>query len=157
MLMKIVIALVVLVLLGVGFFKFRAMTSVDKSVAGGIVEEQLAPCPGTPNCVSSQTQVAEKQVAPFKVSAGSNGPESWQKLVAVIEKTKGAQIESNNGSYLHATFKTPLMGYIDDLELLADFDQQEIHVRSASRVGHSDMGANRKRVEALRAAYQSQY
>jgi len=51
---------------------------------------------------------------------------------------------------LHATYKTPLVGYTDDLELLLDEDSGVLHIRSASRIGRSDLGANRKRIEALR-------
>ncbi len=81
--------------------------------------------------------VAEAQAAMQQVVAGYEG--------------EAADVVKAEGSYMHITFTTSLMKYVDDLELLI-VPGEKIHVRSASRVGHSDMGANRKRVEAVRAA-----
>lgn len=74
---------------------------------------------------------------------------SWHNAKkAIIEN--GGVIVTERESYLHAQFVTSLMRYIDDVELRMDKNKQVIHIRSASRVGHSDMGANRARVEMIR-------
>ena len=63
----------------------------------------------------------------------------------------GGQIEQDTGAYLWAAFRSKGYRFVDDLECRMDIDSKVIHVRSASRVGHSDLGVNRKRVEALRS------
>ena len=68
----------------------------------------------------------------------------------------GAQIISEQGNYLYAEFTTRLMGFVDDVEFLADPATGIVQVRSASRLGKSDLGVNRKRIEAIRLAVQAQ-
>ena len=58
-------------------------------------------------------------------------------------------VESSDG-YLYAEFTSRLMRYVDDVEFLEDSTAGVIHVRSASRLGYSDLGANRKRIENIR-------
>ena len=79
-----------------------------------------------------------------------DGPaaENWSQIVRVVTEL-GGTVQTDTGSYLHATFVSRIFRFVDDLELRAD--GETIHVRSASRVGYSDLGVNRKRVEALRA------
>ncbi|MEA3193429.1 MAG: hypothetical protein QOD26_1762, partial [Betaproteobacteria bacterium] len=55
-----------------------------------------------------------------------------------------------DGNYLYAEYKSALLGYVDDVELLLDEKAALVHVRSASRLGRSDFGVNRKRIEELR-------
>ncbi len=74
---------------------------------------------------------------------------AWQKLKQVIQAQGGKLVEDKE-DYLHATFTSTLFRFIDDLELSLDENNKLIHIRSASRVGHSDLGQNRKRVERLR-------
>jgi uncharacterized protein (DUF1499 family) len=64
-----------------------------------------------------------------------------------------AEIIQADGNYVYAEFTTALMGFVDDVEFFLDESAGVIHVRSASRLGESDLGVNRKRVEAIRAAF----
>ena len=75
--------------------------------------------------------------------------DSWAKLPDLIDRS-GARLVDVREDYIAAEFSSKLMGYVDDVEFRKTEDA--VHVRSASRVGHSDMGVNRKRVETLRAA-----
>jgi uncharacterized protein (DUF1499 family) len=68
----------------------------------------------------------------------------------------GGRIQVENADYLAATFTSTVFRFVDDLELRIDRDQKTIHLRSASRVGRSDLGANRKRVEHLKNSFHSQ-
>ena len=103
----------------------------------------LSPCPSSPNCVSSEAGTPESHAIPaLPLSA-------WAALPGVI-KAEGGDIVVTGDAYIAATFRTSLFGFVDDVEFRLAEDA--VHVRSASRVGHSDMGANAKRVEALRAA-----
>jgi len=77
-------------------------------------------------------------------------------IKAVIEGQSRTQIVSVSDDYLHAEFTSAIFRFVDDVECLIDAANQTIHIRSASRVGYWDLGANRRRVERLRgllAAY----
>lgn len=110
----------------------------------GVKDGKLAPCPNSPNCVSSQSQDAQSQIAPLP-------PVAIAELKKIIEGMERTKIIEENDSYLYAEFTSKLMGYVDDVEFYLDRGQNVIHVRSASRLGKSDLGVNRKRVEEIRA------
>jgi len=76
----------------------------------------------------------------------------WSALVASLQVLERVAIVVEKPGYLHAEFTSRLMGYVDDVEFLLDEKAALIQVRSASRLGSSDFGVNRKRVEAIRAA-----
>ncbi|MDQ6992404.1 MAG: DUF1499 domain-containing protein [Mariprofundus sp.] len=121
-----------------------AISSQKSSDHLGLHDGVLQRCPDSPNCVCSElhSQGSEMHaIAPIKST-------DWQRLVAVIED-KGGVIEQQDGHYLHATFSTPLFHFVDDLELRNDANMGVIHFRSASRVGHSDFGVNRKRIVSI--------
>ncbi len=136
-----VIALVALVLLGIGAFAFLGMQSRG-GAALGLEDGRLAACPSSPNCVSSEAETPEdKRVAPLPLT-------SWANLPGVLTEM-GGEVTVQEEAYLAAEFSSSLFGFVDDVEFrLTDTD---VHVRSASRVGHSDAGVNLARVEALRA------
>lgn len=111
---------------------------------------RLAPCPSSPNCVSS-FEDGEKGVEPFDFE----GPpeEAMARLADRVGGMDGASIITREDVYLHVEFRTPLLGFVDDVEFLLDVDSRSIHVRSASRRGYSDFGVNRERVEAIRSTF----
>lgn len=115
----------------------------------GRVEGRLRQCPDSPNCVCSEGETGEHAIEPLRFTGP---PEAgWSRLIAVIEAISNARIMTRENDYLRVEFVTPLMRYVDDVEFR--LTPTEIHVRSASRVGRSDLGANRQRVEALRIAF----
>lgn len=118
---------------------------------------QLRPCPDRPNCVCSQ-QVREQGIASdphhihpltFEGSASA----AWKRLQAVIAARDDATVRTLQGRYLHVEFRSRWMGFVDDLECLLDAEQSVIHLRSAARLGYSDFGVNRARLEDLREAF----
>ena len=139
--MKIVIVvIVVLVLLVVGGLFFLGQQSRSGS-APGLTDGRLAACPSSPNCVSSEAgSPAEQRVELFPADA-------WQQIPAAIADL-GGSITQQESDYISAEFTSNIFRFTDDVEFRRAEDA--VHVRSASRVGHSDMGANRARVEALR-------
>jgi len=151
--MRIVWLIIAVVLVYVGLRAAVTYFSTE-SVAHGPVDRegkrQLADCPDTPNCQGSQSSRTEQLLSPFSFT--SPPEDVIRQLATLVSQQAGARIVTQNDEYLHATFKTALMGYIDDLEFLLDEPGGVVHVRSASRLGKSDLGANRKRIEALRAA-----
>ncbi len=65
----------------------------------------------------------------------------------------GGKIEEEHDGYLWATFASRLFRFVDDVEFRMVSIDGIIHVRSASRVGYSDLGVNRRRVERLRTLF----
>jgi uncharacterized protein (DUF1499 family) len=113
----------------------------------GVKDGKLASCPGSPNCVNSQSQDAQSKIAPLPSIAIAD-------LRKVIENMERTTIIEQSDRYLYAEFKSKLMGYVDDVEFYLEPNENVIHVRSASRLGKSDLGVNRKRVEEIRAKLQ---
>ena len=115
----------------------------------GVHDGKLASCPNTPNCVSSQSPNAEHGIEPLTYT--STTAEAIAALKAVIQDMKKTKIITENKNYLYAQFTSALMGFVDDVEFYLDEAAKVIHVRSASRLGQSDLGVNRKRIETIRA------
>lgn len=115
----------------------------------GVRDGMLAPSPSTPNCVSSQATDEGHHVPPLSFSGDSHA--AIQRLKAIVDAMTRTRVIDSRGDYLYAEFSTPLMGFVDDVEFYCD--GKVIHVRSASRLGYSDLGVNRKRVEAIRKAF----
>jgi uncharacterized protein (DUF1499 family) len=118
----------------------------------GLHDGRLAPCPGTPNCVGSEYPDSPEWIAPLDFT--DTPPEAWARLQARIQ-AQGGQIETLTDTYLWATYRSRLLRFIDDVEFRLDSEARHIQVRSASRLGYSDLGVNRERIEALRGAFAS--
>ena len=110
----------------------------------GVKDGKLSACPGTPNCVSSQSNDAQSQIEPLPMV-------SMDEIKKVLQGMERATIVEETDKYLYAEFKSKLMGYVDDVEFYLDSDANVVQVRSASRLGKSDLGVNRKRVEEIRS------
>jgi len=112
----------------------------QKGTPKGLVNGRLYKTPSSPNAVSSEEDTQpEKLVAPLKASLAD---------VAVAIEATGGTITSRTDGYLSATYMSRLFKFIDDVEVRAAEDGL-CHIRSASRVGYSDRGVNRKRVELI--------
>ncbi|QDT64354.1 DUF1499 domain-containing protein [Calycomorphotria hydatis] len=110
---------------------------------------KLRACPSSPNCVCSQVAVEDSHyVAPLLVQGEAETIQT--RLKEALAKMPRTKITEETDRYLHVKFTTALMRYVDDVEFLIEPEAGLIHVRSASRLGYSDLGANRKRVEELR-------
>ena len=123
----------------------------------GVHEGRLKPPSNTDNSVTSQAglypdhpQRAYADIAPLPLRG--DGPATMEKLKAVVAAMEGARIVRSEPGYLYAQYTTRLMKFVDDVEFWFDAEAGVIQVRSASRLGKGDMGLNRKRVEAVRAA-----
>lgn len=106
----------------------------------------LPDCGVLPNCVTSEFDGGGKTVAPLQATA-----QQWQQLKQWIASRRDWTITSDTGDFLQAVVKTPLMRFRDDVQLRFIEDTGVIHVRSSSRLGISDMGTNRRRVDMLRS------
>lgn len=117
----------------------------------GVNDGKLAPCPSSPNCVSSQSADTLHQIEPLTYN--TSAAEAIADLKKVIQSQERTTIISESPNYIYAEFKSKIMGYVDDVEFYLDEAAKVIHVRSASRLGQSDLGVNRKRIETIRAAF----
>ncbi|MFO8038585.1 MAG: DUF1499 domain-containing protein [Sodalinema sp.] len=117
----------------------------------GVTSGELAPCPSSPNCVSSQSSDLEHKTAPLPIQESPN--QAIQRLQEILEAQDNAEIITAEPDYLYAEFTSNIMGFVDDVEFWADTDENVIQVRSASRLGESDLGVNRQRVESIRAKF----
>ena len=109
----------------------------------GYNNDKLATCPDSPNCVSSFESRESHLIAPIKSSLAE--------IEKVLLGLPEANIIQTADNYLYVEFTSKIMGYVDDVEFLFDPDEGVVQVRSASRLGHSDLGVNRKRIESIRA------
>jgi uncharacterized protein (DUF1499 family) len=107
--------------------------------------QSLPDCGPRPNCVHSETGRGKQAIDPISADR-----EQWQQLKAWIAEQANWSISVDEPDFVQAVVKTPLMRFRDDVQLRFLPDANLIHVRSSSRLGYSDLGANRKRVEALR-------
>jgi len=116
-----------------------------------IINGKLPICGSSPNCVSSQAEIHDKHhyISPFEIKG--NPRQAWAELKKAILKQPRMVITHETHISLHAEATSLVFRFVDDINVLLDADAELIHIRSASRVGHSDFGVNRKRIEALRA------
>ena len=121
--------------------------STDKQAPG----RELPPCPGSPNCVSSQEPTGARHVEPFTYQGTQ--AEARARLIAVLHAIPRAKIVTADENFLHVEFRSAVFGFVDDVDILFDDGNKVIHVRSASRVGYYDFGVNRRRVEELRKRF----
>jgi uncharacterized protein (DUF1499 family) len=113
----------------------------------GINNNQLTPCPDSPNCVSSQAASDRHFIEPFTYQGDKTA--AIDKLKSKIASMGQLTLVQESDGYLRYECTSKIMGFVDDLEFFFTEDAL-IHVRSASRLGYSDFGVNRKRVEAIR-------
>ena len=110
----------------------------------------LPPCGSLPNCVNSESGEGNQAIAPIVASAPQ-----WRALKTWLRSQDNWTITRDEANFLQAVATTPLMRFRDDVQLRFDEAAGLIHVRSSSRLGIGDMGANRARMEGLRARVES--
>ena len=121
----------------------------------GVHDGKLKPPSKTPNSVSSQAslypdhpQRTYAEIAPLPLRGDANA--TLDRIASIIESMEGGKIIKREPGYIYAQFTTRLMKYVDDAEFWYDPSTEVIQVRSASRLGSSDLGVNRKRIETIR-------
>lgn len=131
------------ILIITSFISFRFVSLGEQSqkmqVKLGVTNNLLLPCKSKLNCLSTSDKDTEFTPKNFQ--------DSPIKKIALILKGEGLQIKEENNNYLYALAKSSLFGFIDDVEFF--YDGEKLHYRSASRVGKSDLGANKKRIENI--------
>jgi len=113
----------------------------------GIVNGKLHPCPKSPNCVSTQAIDEKQKMEPINYSGSLEDAKT--KIISIINSLKRSKIITNEDNYIHIEFRTATFRFVDDVEFLFDDKEKVIHFRSRARMGYSDMGVNRKRMEKI--------
>jgi uncharacterized protein (DUF1499 family) len=129
-------------------FYIIVMTLSTAPQANPVSEKKLAPCPNSPNCVSSQATDFGHFIAPFKIISNVEG--AWEALKKALISQGRTVITNETEHTFHAQAASLVFRFVDDIDVILDVDAKLIHIRSASRIGYGDFGVNRKRVEMLR-------
>ncbi len=114
----------------------------------GVRYGQLTACPNTPNCVSSQSSDRRHYVPPIEYSGSVDNVKA--RLLEALDRSGKVSFLANSADYIRCEFHTRFANFVDDVECYLPGDANTIHIRSASRVGKYDFGANRRRVERIR-------
>ena len=135
---------------------FLSLTSLiifpEQTLALGITDNHLTSCPTSPNCVVSQNGDEKHAIEaiPYHVDR-DKAKETLLKVLTVVPRT---EVVEETDNYIHALSKSRIFKFTDDVEFYFPTDENVIHVRSASRVGESDLGVNKRRIEQIRLAMQ---
>jgi uncharacterized protein (DUF1499 family) len=116
----------------------------------GLHDGQLTECPPSPNCVLSQATDAKHAIAP--ISYHTDRETARQTLLKVLNAMPGNKVITQTDDYIRFEATVRLIGFVDDGEFYLPADELVIHLRSASRLGESDLGVNRRRLEQIRLA-----
>jgi uncharacterized protein (DUF1499 family) len=144
-LIPVVIVVVMFIITRVGVFSGKQPSNL------GVTSGRLAPCPESPNCVSTQAVDTEHAIEPLPIRGTVQ--QSQDILLAVINAIPRTNVVIHEPDYVYVEFKTGIMMYTDDVEFWFDERAGVIHFRSASRLGYSDLGLNRRRMESIRGKY----
>lgn len=129
---------------------WAALSGCGKSRIG-MDNGNLMPCPASPNCVSSHETDPSRSVEPLRYTVPRK--QAWDAVLSILNESPRARVVTTHDNYIHAEFRSRVFGFVDDMEFFFDDAAPLIHVRSASRIGYSDLGVNRKRVEAFRERF----
>jgi uncharacterized protein (DUF1499 family) len=134
--------------LAVPFVGLALLSLFSKKPASvGVPTTKLAPCPRKTNCVCSQDD-GESGIEPISLKPGPDLV--WRTLKELLRNDPTMRIAVDRPEYIHVECRTPLLRFVDDMEFVRDDKAMVVHVRSAARSGTHDMGANRRRIEAVR-------
>jgi uncharacterized protein (DUF1499 family) len=147
---RIVIGLAFAIVLIVGALAMMSLFSGKPSNLG-VTNGRLGECPSSPNCVSTQAIDTDHRMEPIPFTGSSD--EAMQRINDLIGDMPRTKIVTVEDDYLHVEFRSAFFRFVDDVEFLIDPEEQVFHFRSASRVGYSDLGVNRRRMVQIRNAF----
>jgi uncharacterized protein (DUF1499 family) len=115
------------------------------------VPSRLAPCPQTPNCVSTEAPPGPQRMEPIPYEGSP--AQVRERLLEVLRNYPRTRIVRQEPDYIKAECRSRLFRFVDDVEFVFDDGARQIHFRSASRLGYGDRGVNRRRMKEIRAAF----
>ena len=117
----------------------------------GMTKGKLAPCPDSPNCVSTQSEDKRHAMKPLPYLRTRKA--SREKILSILKDMKRTEIVKLTESYIHVECRTALFRFVDDVAFFLDETTRIVHFRSASRVGYYDFGLNRRRMKRISEKY----
>ncbi len=117
----------------------------------GVRDGRVRLPPSTPNAVSSQATGGYHQIAPIVYTGTREAALAF--LKSVIGNSQRTRVVTATADYVYAEYQSRWLGYVDDVEFYFPANEKLIHVRSASRLGTSDFGVNRRRIESIRRQF----
>ena len=152
---KTLVIIILLFLLFIVYFFILGVNSKSKN-SPKLIDGRLSECPNTPNCACTENKDhAKHYISPINLSQ-STAP-NFNSLLGLKEiiLNMGGSIQIEKENYISATFTSTIFRFVDDFEVRIDKANKVIHLRSASRVGRSDFGVNKKRIELFKKRYKS--
>ncbi len=145
--------IIVIVVLAGGFFLLRwLLPAISPRPDGlGVINGRLSPCPDSPNCVSTFSNGEEHGMDSLAYDGETSN--AHHQIINIINQMPNTTIINTDSDYIYAEFRTPLLNLIDDVEFYFDSENGLIHFRSASRLGYSDLGVNRERMNVIIEAF----
>lgn len=141
--------LFVIAIAGLWILAKKSQNSEKLTAHSEVAQGRLAPCDSLLNCANTM-QVSSLGVSP--VAYQGNADQAWTTMRETLT-AMGGTIEKQNSNYLWATFRSPVFGFVDDVEILMDDENKWFNLRSSSRVGRSDFSVNKQRIETIEATF----
>ena len=132
----------------------RSISDMTNHDENALLDGKLRPCPNSPNCVCSEHEVCDGWIAPLVFFGEADA--AWQRLTGVLRDYPRSKIVAETADYIEARVRTRIFRFEDVLEFRLDRVANLIHVRSASQTGYSDLGTNRRRIEAIRKLFREE-
>jgi uncharacterized protein (DUF1499 family) len=151
MLVILLFALIIFVASAIGI---NIGTSLPPGYSFGVRDGRLAPCKGTPNCVSSQAQPSDRTHYTEPLKLNGDPEKAMEKLADIIKSMPRSRIIESKPDYIRAEFRSRIFKFVDDVEFYLDRKAGVLHARSGARTGKGDMGVNRRRIETIRALFE---
>lgn len=141
----------------IGLFSIMSLLSCsgERPPQVGTEPPQLAACPDSPNCVSSLSAQTDSQHFITPLSYQGTLAQAQADLLTVITSLPRTTVITIQPQYIYVEFTSLVFRFVDDVEFLLIAEQPLIHVRSTSRLGYSDFGVNRQRVETIRRHFEA--
>lgn len=128
-------------------FHFEGSVPTDLGVTDG----KLKQCPPSPNCVVSQTEDETHYIKPLKYN--SDRTSAYNNFLKILSVVPDTVIVEKTDDYIRTESRSKIMGFVDDAEFYFPEDEKVVQWRSASRLGESDLGVNRRRLEQIRLGF----
>ena len=152
--MKITLIIVSLIIIAAIILLFILGMMSKSGSAPGLIDGGLSKCPDKPNCASTEKKDdTAHYIAPIKIPRDISIELDSLHILKDTIRDMGGSIEDESEDYFASTFSSGVFGFVDDFEIRIDTKENLIHIRSASRVGRSDMGVNKKRIKLLKQLY----
>lgn len=132
---------------------FVLSLTADRPAGLGVHDGRLAEVPSSPNCVSTYASTKLHGIQPLVFDG--NPDRALEKVRALVSTMRGATLVEAKSDYLYVEFRSQMFRFVDDVEFFVDARTNQIHFRSASRTGHSDLGVNRARMERIRKLFET--